>query len=92
VLDYTRSHSVRQEEMKLIEEHKHIYNLQKKAAGPPALCEERGFHSNLTISPCRRSVTAQLGHRPAAWKPGTGNRTLIFLFLLLKLTITSEAV
>jgi len=31
VLDYTRSHSVRQEEMKLIEEHKHIYNLQKKS-------------------------------------------------------------
>jgi len=30
VLDYTRSHSV-QEEMKLIEEHKHIYNLQEES-------------------------------------------------------------
>jgi len=48
VLDYTRSHSVRQEEMKLIEEHKHIYNLQEEKRLNLPLVEGRDFHSKPT--------------------------------------------
>jgi len=50
--------------MKLIEEHKHIYNLQK-AAGPPALCEERGFSQQFDDKPMSAQRDRSVGSSPS---------------------------
>jgi len=66
VLDYTRSHSVRQEEMKLIEEHKHIYNLQEeKRLDRLPFVKERGFSQQFDDKPMSAQRDRSVGSSPS---------------------------